>query len=968
MRGLPLHPCHEELKAIKNRYVDEISSMKKQHWIEWLEDIEGKDLWTANRYISSEPGDGGKARIPTLTKTGSNGITTIANTNPEKSRMIAESFFPPPPNADSIPPDTEYPDPVEQQPPITPEQISRAISNLSGYKAPGPDGICNIVFKECADILVPYLTALFNAVFSHRTYYQPWRRFTTVVLRKPGKPNYTVPKAYRPIALLNTTGKLLTAIVAEQLTYILEHHQLLPNTHFGGRPGRSTTDSLHLLEETIKNAWRSHKVASVLFLDIEGAFPNAVTKRLLHNMRMRRIPDNIVKFTEKLLTNRQTQLRFDGYLSDWFSVTNGIGQGDPLSMILYIIYSSDLVDVARPRQRRECLKELTLAFVDDTAFIAIAKDFNTTHQILADMLERPGGGYEWSRDHNSRFETSKFALMDFSMNRRKDRPNMHIQGAIIQPTPTHRFLGVIVDQGLRWNAQVDNALARGTAYILQLRRLSSSSKGLPMRLMRQLYQAVALPKMLYAADLWFSPILRENTNSLQHGSIGVAKRISSIQRIATLAITGALRSTATDVLEAHANLLPAILLLQSACHRAIIRLTALPNTHPLHAPIRKAAARYVGSHRTSLHRLCHRFAIIPDEIETLIPARRPPSTKSPWRIHIAISKEEAIKEHEQLMDIIQVYSDGSGYKGQIGAAAILFRAGKAPRTLRYHLGTDKEHTVFEAEEVGLTLAAKLIAMEPNLSFPLSISVDNQASIQAGENSYTRPGSYLADCFHRMMHQIARRHNNFEATLRWVPGHSGVHGNEEADKQAKLAAESRLNNNPPNELPHYLRHGDLPLSISALKEVHRKAMQTRWEDMWKKSPRYARMNRLDPKLLQRSFVKLTATFPKRLTSLYMFLRTGHAPLNKYLHRIGKIGSPQCTHCQGTEETVHHFLIACPFFQRERHHLTNALGRKASSISFLLTDPNATPHLVRYINASGRFKTTLGEVPLPRKPPD
>ncbi|KAG2038078.1 hypothetical protein BDR03DRAFT_862702, partial [Suillus americanus] len=80
--------------------------------------------------------------------------------------------------------------------------------------------------------------------------------------------------------------------------------------------------------------------------------------------------------------------------SDWFPVSNGIGQGDPLSMIPYIIYSSDLVDVASPRRGREALKELTLAFVDDTAFIAIGKDFSDTHAILADMLERPGGDYD----------------------------------------------------------------------------------------------------------------------------------------------------------------------------------------------------------------------------------------------------------------------------------------------------------------------------------------------------------------------------------------------------------------------------------------------------------------------------------------------------------------------------------------------------------------------------------------------
>ncbi|OAX32057.1 hypothetical protein K503DRAFT_22704, partial [Rhizopogon vinicolor AM-OR11-026] len=173
---------------------------------------------------------------------------------------------------------------------------------------------------------------------------------------------------------------------------------------------------------------------------------------------------------------------------------------------------------------------------------------------------------------------------------------------------------------------------------------------------------------------------------------------------------------------------------------------------------------YMSSHRTSLHRLCHRFVIVPDEIETLIPARRPPCTKNPWTTHIAASKEEAIKEHEQLTDTIQVYSDSSGYKGQICAAANPIPSGGGAKD---HLGTDKEHTVFETEEVGLTLAAtsKLIATEPRLIFPLSISIDNQASIQAGESLYTRPGSYLADRFRRMMQTTARRNDNFKLSIR-----------------------------------------------------------------------------------------------------------------------------------------------------------------------------------------------------------
>jgi hypothetical protein len=62
-------------------------------------------------------------------------------------------------------------------------------------------------------------------------------------LHKPGKPRYDTPKAYRPIALLNTLCKVLTAIVANVMTFYTEKHELLPATHFGGRPGRTTTDA-----------------------------------------------------------------------------------------------------------------------------------------------------------------------------------------------------------------------------------------------------------------------------------------------------------------------------------------------------------------------------------------------------------------------------------------------------------------------------------------------------------------------------------------------------------------------------------------------------------------------------------------------------------------------------------------------------------------------------------------------------
>jgi hypothetical protein len=57
---------------------------------------------------------------------------------------------------------------------------------------------------------------------------------------------------------------------------------------------------------------------------------------------------------------------------------------------------------------------------------------------------------------------------------------------------------------------------------------------------------------------------------------------------------------------------------------------------------------------------------------------------------------------------IRVYSDGSGFEGGIGASVQLFIKDRLAKVLRCYLGTDKEHTVYEAEGVGLAMGLHLL--------------------------------------------------------------------------------------------------------------------------------------------------------------------------------------------------------------------------------------------------------------------
>ena len=431
--------------------------------------------------------------------------------NQEKGKILAKGFFPTKPPVDNTLSGAKYPKACTRVGKITPEQISAQLKKLKPYKAPGPDGIPNIVLTKCADLIVDRLTHIFMALIEEKPSYKPWKEFIIIVLRKPGKPRYDVPKAYCPIVLLNTMWKVVTAVVASHITFITEKHQLLPANHFGGQPGQTTTDTMHLLINKIKAAWRTGKVSSVLFLDIEGAFLNVNPERLVHNLRKCRVPEKYVSFMHNMLRDRVTTLKFDGYTSAPIAIDNGIGQGDPLSMVLYQYYNTDLLDIPSGKDRE------TVAYVDDTFMMATGTDFQSAHHILADMMCKEGGVEDWSKTHSSPLEYTKLALMNFAHSSKKSNsPTLHLPCRLIQPVDSMKYLGVVFDRNLNWKVQQAHVVEKGTKWAAQIRRLARPTWGITLKYARRLFISIVLPRMLYAIDMWYTP------SSVQHADVRAA--------------------------------------------------------------------------------------------------------------------------------------------------------------------------------------------------------------------------------------------------------------------------------------------------------------------------------------------------------------------------------------------------------------------------------------------------------------
>ena len=305
--------------------------------------------------------------------------------------------------------------------------------------------------------------------------------------------------------------------------YYAEEHNLLPANHFGGRKGRTATDAVHLLVYNIKGALHKGKVMVVLFLDIEGAFPNVDNVQLTRNLLKRRVPVKLVEFVANMLKDRSTTIKFDDHVSGKFTLNNGIGQGDPLSMALYQFYNADLLDIPKDED------EAAIAYVDDAILTATASTFQQAHDKLADMMTRQGGAIEWTATHNSMFEYSKLALINFAHRSKSEpRPPLILPTITITPSESVKYLGVILDKGLNWKEQAAYVTGKGSTWAAQIRRAVRPSWGLTPRSARKLYVGVAIPRILYGIEIWCYPAYRGKGNDVRKDPMAATRKLATI--------------------------------------------------------------------------------------------------------------------------------------------------------------------------------------------------------------------------------------------------------------------------------------------------------------------------------------------------------------------------------------------------------------------------------------------------------
>ena len=360
----------------------------------------------------------------------------------EKAKALMEAFIPTPPKPGM--PSNRARRAIHQARPLewprlTKHEVERAIFSSNPNKAPGIDEIGFRVWWELWPVVGDPLLWLYSTSLELRHVPKQWKTARIITLRKPGKPDYTVPKAFRPISLHPTISKGLEAVVAARLSYILEKHNLLPINHFGARPSRSAEQALNVLVERIYQAWRGGKILTLISFDVKGAFNGVHLKVLEHRLAARRVPKPIFEWIGDFCRGRHASVTVGRYESEVAEIDYaGIPQGSPLSPLLYVLYNADLVE--RPIDGHGG----SIGFIDDfNAWVVGANEEETTTAIETTILPHTG---RWARQSGATFEADKPSLIHFTKRAGADDTRaVRFNGIAILPQQSVKVLGLTLD-------------------------------------------------------------------------------------------------------------------------------------------------------------------------------------------------------------------------------------------------------------------------------------------------------------------------------------------------------------------------------------------------------------------------------------------------------------------------------------------------------------------------------------------
>jgi ribonuclease HI len=487
----------------------------------------------------------------------------------------------------------------------------------------------------------------------------------------------------------------------------------------------------------------------------------------------------------------------------------------------------------------------------------------------------------------------------------------------IQRVSSHKFLGLTIDEKLTWTQHITNLINSCNKALNIINATCHKWWGADPACARNLYQALIRSRLEYGGFLVAS------ANKQQW------IRLERMQARALRQILKVFPSSPIPALQAEAGMPPLKFRCMHLSNKYMLKKMAVQN-NPLLTKLNlllqhfQTPTPYWNRHNVILPVLSwgelaqYRDKIRRDDYYPCfqhnidIISLKPKITHTPVNKHdqppTSLIRQEVFKIFELIAPIDEfIYTDGSKTADSVGCATVNITTNE-----RKGFKLPTECSIFIAEATAISVALRQAQTSESKKFAICTDSKSVLLALSGNISKAATSWILIDIKYRLynLEKVGKRIN-----FLWIPSHCNIVGNEEADKEAKKAADEG------ETLPLPIPYTDLhPL-------LHKKQVanwRTHWDETWET---IRNKTSLRGPLVTPWYRKVVQQFPlnpflpwyckqyytREYITIITRLRIGHGNYPDHLHIINLKEDNLCE-C-GSEGTLDHIFLTATYTKKQ-----------------------------------------------------
>jgi hypothetical protein len=228
--------------------------------------------------------------------------------------------------------------------PLTATEMQKALSQCAKCSAPGADGLPFEFWMNIMDVVSePFAEACMNMDCAQQDGTKEWPVLLGTILHKQGPKNLL--ENYRLVSVLDSDLRWREKVMLMRISDVVQ--RIISDQQTAFLKGRQLCDNAMAFMLALEDARIKKTGAIILALDQEKAYDRVEWTWLFRTLTQMAFPENFIISIKQLYTSPIVRVLVNKFLTHSIKYQCGVLQGDPLSVLLYILTIQCLLDALK---------------------------------------------------------------------------------------------------------------------------------------------------------------------------------------------------------------------------------------------------------------------------------------------------------------------------------------------------------------------------------------------------------------------------------------------------------------------------------------------------------------------------------------------------------------------------------------------------------------------------------------------